>query len=154
MAAVLIRRLRILSQLVAAGRDEKSLDTAFLAVREQYGDAEVDYVLAVLRRQANELELLSANLTEEHRRTAYRNYVSRFRRFGSGGRPLTIAGWTRIAREHAELTIKLGSGKLPPQQRARLDQVSEMLLFETMFWDDLIPDDLPADVIKLPRPEE
>ena len=148
---ILVRRLELLERIgvLVKTPEGKSADFLEKTLKAEFDAAEVDRALTMLVKQVALTVAAGSGIKKTTKMLAYRDYVCRYRRWGGRQRFLSFEKWQVIAREHGKLIRQKGRGTLPRRQEARLSRMTKALLFRTMLWDDLLPDDPPADLKKV-----
>jgi hypothetical protein len=126
---------------------ERERDERFKRLISRYGEAEIDRALTFYSRG------LKLNDPDDENAVFYRAYIDYYRRFG-GQRPLlTLAEYVAANDEYAPLIIRHELGQtLTAAEQERLAYLSDLMLKEATFWDDLAPDNPPPKMpqVKLP----
>jgi hypothetical protein len=126
---------------------ERERNDRFNRLVSRYGKAEVDRALSFYSRG------LKLNDPGDENAVFYRAYVGYYRRFG-GQRPLlTLAEYVAANDEYAPLIIRQEMGKpLTAAEQERLAYLSDLMLKEATFWDDMMPENPPSKMppVKLP----
>lgn len=127
---------------------ERERNERFKRLVSRYGQADVDRELVSYRERANML----SNPDNENI-VFYSEYVNHYRRFG-GDRPfLTLEEYVEANDEAAPLIIRNEVGQtLTETEQERLVYLSDLLLKEAVFWDDIMPENPPPTLpdVKLP----
>ncbi len=122
--------------------NKKERDKRLKLLEALYGQSDVERELAFHRRQANLLH----NLGDE-KLLFYSEYVNFYRRFG-GNRPfLSMAEYSEANNEAAPLIIRSELGQpMTAEEQDQLAYLSDLLLKEMVFCDDLLPENPPANM--------
>jgi hypothetical protein len=117
---------------------ERERDKRFAGLISRYGEAEVDRALSFYSQG------LKLNDPDDENAIFYRAYVDHYRRFG-GQRPLlTLAEYIEANDEFAPLIVRQEIGQtLTVAEQERLAYLSDLMLKEATFWDDIMPENPP-----------
>jgi hypothetical protein len=136
----------LINCLIATNERKRNVELNRLARR--YGQAEVE----------RQLRFLSDNLavprnSDEDEAIIYRKYVGYYRRFG-GKRPLlSRPDYASLNGEFGPLLARQEVGQaLTAAEQERLAHLTDLLLKEAPFWEDLVPEDPPPAIPKLDPP--
>jgi hypothetical protein len=146
---IVATRRQLMGELIGClvTTDEREQRKGFDRLVRRYGPSEVERTLTFLRRglQGRDLDNDEAIL--------YREYVEYYRRFG-GQRPfLTLQEHTQANEEFGLLAARQEVGQtLSEAEQERLACLSDLLLKETMFWEDLVPEDPPSTMPEVDLP--
>ncbi len=146
---IVVRRKQLgqelISCLMLTGERERNERLKRLVAR--YGEAEVERALDFYSKG------LKLNDLDDENAVFYRIYVDYYRRFG-GQRPLlTPEEYIEANNEYAPLIIRQETGQtLTAAEQERLAYLSDLMLKEATFWDDLVPENPPPKMpaVKLP----
>jgi hypothetical protein len=146
---IVARRKQLNQELIAflmlTGEREQNQRLKELVTR--YGQAEVDHALDFYRRG------LTMRSPDDENAVFYRAYVDYYRRFGGQRRLLTLAEYIEANEEYAPLIIRHELGKpLTTAEQERLAYLTDLMLKEATFWDDIMPENPPSQMpeVKLP----
>lgn len=146
---IVARRKQLTQELIGClmSPTERERDKRFAELLSRYGEAEVDRALSFYSQG------LKLNDPDDENAVFYRAYVDHYRRFG-GQRPLlTLEEYVAANDEYAPLIIRQEIGQtLTAAEQERLAYLSDLMLKEATFWDDLIPENPPPKMppVKLP----
>ncbi len=137
---IVARRKQLAKELITClmSPTERERDKRFAELIARYGEAEVDHALTAYSRGPK------LNDPADENAVFYRAYIDYYRRFG-GSRPLlTLAEYIEANDEFAPLIIRQEIGQtLTAAEQARLAYLSDLMLKEATFWDDLMPPNPP-----------
>ncbi len=151
---IVARRKQLAQELMGClmVTNERERNERFKQLMARYGEADVERAIDAYKKG------VKLDEREDENVPLYRVYVDYYRRFG-GERPfLTLEEYVEAKNEHAQLHVRqeLGQEALPPAEEERLAHLSDLLLIEARFWEDLVPDNPPPTMpeVQLPSPEQ
>lgn len=136
---IMDRRRALLNALTGPGfwvsREEQSHIIEHL--NREYGPDEVQRMRAI-----------SEELMGRAGKTSYERYLELYRRFGKGRRLLNSGEHAHLSAERAQLEQYAQSDDVPltPAQRERLVELTNLLMSDWPFWEDLMPENPPAEI--------
>jgi hypothetical protein len=147
-AQIIARRKQLRQELIPllVSGDPRQTQKPMQRLIRRYGQAEVERMLNSLQRT------LSRDTTNETL-WMYREYMDYYRRFG-GQRPwLNLEVFTTAQDEFSDLYARQRLGQtLSSAESQRLAELTDLLFKEAPLWEDLTPEDPPAEVpaVELP----
>jgi len=147
---IVAKRKQLAQELIGASMltDKQEQSNRLKQLEARYGQAEVDRELASYRNRANML----SNPDNENS-VFYGEYVEYYRRYG-GDRPfLTMEEYIEANDEAAPLIIKHEMNQpMTKDEQERYTYLSDLMLKEAVFWDDIVPENPPATMPEVDLP--
>lgn len=127
--------------------DERERNKRFKRLVSRYGQAEVERAMAFYRKGAMQSSPDDENVA------FYGEYVNYYRRFG-GQRPfLTLEEYVEANHEYAPLIIRSEMGQmLREDEQEQLAYLTDLMLKEATFWDDIMPENRPSTMPEVEIP--
>jgi hypothetical protein len=139
---IVTKRKQLAQELIGALMltDKQEQSNRLKQLEARYGQAEVDRELASYRNRANML-----NNPDNENIVFYGEYAEYYRRYG-GDRPfLTMEEYIEANDEAAPLIIKHELNQpMTKDEQERYAYLSDLMLKEAVFWDDIVPENPPA----------
>ena len=146
---IVARRKQLAQELIGCLMltGERERNERLKRLMSRYGQAEVERELAFYSKGARLSDPADENAL------FYREYVNYYRRFG-GQRPLlTLEEYVEANDEYAPLIVRHELGQaLTEREQERLAYLSDLMLKEATFWDDLMPEKPPPVMPKVELP--
>jgi hypothetical protein len=145
---IIARRKQLRQKLIPllVSGDPRQTQKSMQRLVRQYGQAEVERMLSSLQRAFS-------RDTANETLWMYREYMDYYRRFGGQRAWLNLEAFTTAQDEFSDLYARQRLGQtLTSAESQRLAELTDLLFKEASIWEDLMPEDPPAEVpaVELP----
>ncbi|MCY3018466.1 MAG: hypothetical protein NTW87_05475 [Planctomycetota bacterium] len=110
---------------------------------------------AVMRTLEDMVQCSRLEYEHGYESQTYRNYLSAYRRFGGKRAFMRRLEFEDLKSEETALSSKMGrTGKETPAELRRVRFLHDLLLTDMLLWQDITPEDPPANPEQIPKVED